>query len=355
MIIIGTGISGSKRKEYLEDLAAFADASGKPCKVLHVGSMMFETSKRLGREIPENKILDLSSSTLNYLRATVFEQIIVEARSQENLIISTHACFRWKKNLIPAFDFHYLNQLSPDIFLTIVDNIQGVKTRLENMPAWKGKFSMKELLVWRDEEIFITKMISNYRGAKNYIITNKDPPKEVFNLIHKPDAKKAYISYPITYMRQFPAKMRAKNRFRDELRKRGIIVFDPGDIEEIELIGQAEAAKREGKDSLTVRTEGLKAKISVSEIEEAKEDIIDQTVDRDYKLIDQSDMVIVYYPIPVLSAGVLCEMVYGFTNNKKVYAFFPQRLSPFFEYHATKIFDSEKKMLDYLAAEGALQ
>ena len=131
MIIIGTGISGSKRKEYLEDLAAFAEASGRPCKVLHVGSMMFETSKRLGREIPENKILDLSSSTLNYLRATVFEQIIVEAKSQENLIISTHGCFRWKKNLIPAFDFHYLNQLAPDIFLTIVDNIQSVKARLE--------------------------------------------------------------------------------------------------------------------------------------------------------------------------------------------------------------------------------
>jgi len=355
MIVIGTGISGSKRKEYLEKLAAEATKADKPTKLLHVGSMMFETAKRLGKEIPENKILDMSSSTLNYLRATVFEQIVAEAKSQENLIISTHACFRWKKNLIPAFDFHYLNQLSPDIFLTIVDEVQAIKARLEKQSAWKEKFSLKELLVWRDEEVFITNMIANYQGVHNYIITNKHPTQETFNLVFKPDVKKAYISYPMTFMKQYPAKLRAKNRFRDKLRKRGLVIFDPADVEEMDLIGFAETAKKRGKEKITIKFNGKKGQIDVSEIDEAREDIIDQTVDRDYRLIAQSDFVIVYYPVPVLSAGVLCEMVYGFTNNKNVFAFFPERLSPFFEYHATKIFKTEQEMIKYFESEGIIE
>ncbi|MCK4243290.1 AAA family ATPase [Candidatus Bathyarchaeota archaeon] len=355
MIIVGTGISGSKRNEYLEKLAELITKAGKPTKVLHVGSMMFETAKRLGREIPEHKILDMSSSTLNYLRATVFEQIITEAKSQENLIISTHACFRWKKNLIPAFDFHYLNQLSPDVFLTIIDDIQTIKIRLERQHGWKGKFSLKELIVWRDEELFISNMIANYQGVKNYVITNKDPPEEIINLLFDLNIKKAYISYPMTYMKQDPSKMKAKNRFRDELRKRGLIIFDPEDIEEMDLIGFAEATRRKGKDKLKFKVDGKQGLINISEIEEAKEYIIDQTVDRDYKLISQSDMIIVYYPVPVLSPGVLSEMVYGFTNNKNVFAYFPKKLSPFFEYHATKIFKTEKEMIKYLKNKGIIK
>jgi len=34
---------------------------------------MFETARKLGQEIKEEKILDLSESTLKWLRATVFE------------------------------------------------------------------------------------------------------------------------------------------------------------------------------------------------------------------------------------------------------------------------------------------
>ena len=47
-----------------------------------IADLRDDDTKRLGKEIPEHKILDMSSSTLNYLRATVFEQIVAEAKKR---------------------------------------------------------------------------------------------------------------------------------------------------------------------------------------------------------------------------------------------------------------------------------
>ena len=63
----------------------------------------------------------------------------------------------------------------------------------------------------------------------------------------------------------------------------------------------------------------------------------DQTVARDYKLIKQSDFVVVYYPTTVLSAGVISEMIYAVANGKQVFAVWlpPTEPSPFFSYYCT--------------------
>ncbi|MEM1558607.1 MAG: ATP-binding protein, partial [Thermoproteota archaeon] len=293
MRIVATGISGSGREEYLRRFVNFSGEKGIKIRIFSVGSMMFETARKLGIEIKEDKILDLSPSSLNFLRATVFEQIIRESEDHENIVVSTHTCFRWKKHVFQAFDFHYLNELSPDIFVTISDSVLSIKRRLESSLQWRGRLTLKDILVWRDEEILLTKSIADYRGKPFYVIPSSSPGETLFNLAFKPDSRKVYLSYPITHLENKEASLASKDVFKEKLRKLGLTVFDPGEIEDALLLEKLKELKNSGGDKLIIGSNGFE--ISVREMEDVVEDLLDQIVARDYQLIDQSDFLIVYY------------------------------------------------------------
>jgi hypothetical protein len=62
------------------------------------------------------------------------------------------------------------------------------------------------------------------------------------------------------------------------------------------------------------------------------------TVVRDLRLIDQSDMNVVFYPTSQMSFGVLSEMIHAHTTGKKVYILYPHRsISPFLEFYASGV------------------
>ncbi|RLE65699.1 MAG: hypothetical protein DRJ47_04470 [Thermoprotei archaeon] len=358
MIILVTGISGSGRLDYVNEVAKLA---GERIKVYDIGSMMFEKSKFLGIKIKEDKILDLDHFALNYLRAAIFEEILKEADayrglSEKDLIISSHACFRWKRHLVPGFNFYYLNRLNPDIYITVVDNIHSIKVRLEMNPQWKGKLSLKDIITWRDEEIFITSMLAQYQNKPHYVLAKNMGAKTFFDIVYrverrkkegKEPAPKAYISYPITFMRQDEKWFERKEKFKEKLEEIGIIIFDPMAVEELDLLSMAAKASQNGEPSVEVDANGHSYNIPIEEIYEAKEDMIEQVVVRDYQLIDQADMIIVYYPTHMLSPGVLSEINYAYTHNKEVYAFFPYEVSPFFEYYTTRIFKDADEIINF--------
>ena len=337
MKVFCTGISGSGRGEYIERFIKYSKDHGKNIKVLDVGKMIFDTSKKLGRKIKEEKILNLSISTLNWLRAVVFERILREIYENKNAdyIVSSHTTFRWKKYLLPAFEFFYLNELSPDIYVTVVDSVMSIKQRLEQHPQWRKKLSIREILTWQDEEIFVTKMLASYQRKPHYVISFKQPSETLFKLMYSSNIKKVYLSFPITHVKQQQEHLISVKKFRDELRKH-FVVFDPMTINDMELLWYIEG-----------RNKDMPSYVTIEEIKEAQEDIKFHTVRRDYMFIDQSDMIVVYYPMAVMSPGVLSEMIYGYTNNKDVYVIFTRNesTSPFFEYYATKIFKSKENFL----------
>jgi len=361
MIIFVTGISGSGRLEYIMKVKELA---GGKLTIRDVGELMFRKSEDLGIEIPEGKLLDLDHFALNYLRAITFEELLSEAEAYRgcgeddpDLIVSTHTCFRWKKHLLPGFNFYYLNTLSPDVYVTVVDNVHHVKARLEARPHWRGRLTLKDILIWRDEEVFMTRMLAEYQNKPFYIIPSKEDPKVLYDIIYSVEkrkkrgerpALKAYLSYPITHAKGSEDKFKMKEEFKERLREAGVVVFDPMSIEEVNLVDMVEEAKREGRGYVRVECEGRAIDIPLKEVEEAADDILDQTVVRDYNLIDQSDAVIVYYFATVMSPGVLSELNYGFTHNKEVYAVFPYEVSPFFQYYTTKIFKSPDELLEFL-------
>ena len=361
MIIFVTGISGSGRLDYLLEVKKVA---GDRLVIKDIGTLMFEKSRHLGIDIPEGKILDMDPFALDYLRATIFEELLKIAEDfrgydedSKDLVISTHTCFRWKKHLIPGFNFYYLNQLKPDVYVTIIDNVHHIKARLESRPHWAGRLTLKDILIWRDEEIFITKMLAKYQDKPFYIIARREDPKVLYDIIYNIEKRKrqgkkpllkAYLSYPITFMKGNKEWMKKKDNFKKMLREAGVVIFDPMSLEEMELIDLAMKAKNNGEEFIEVSVDNCKALIPVQQVYDAKDDIIDQTVARDYNLIDQSDVVIVFYYTTMMSPGVLSELNYGFTHNKEVYAVFPYETSPFFQYYTTKIFKQPEELVEYL-------
>lgn len=79
--------------------------------------------------------------------------------------------------------------------------------------------------------------------------------------------------------------------------------------------------------------------------------IADQIVWRDYKLIAQADMVIVFYDSLVASPGVISEMNYALQMGKRVYGvWLPENEpSPFFTRYCTRCFRSDDELFRYFA------
>ena len=345
MRILVTGISGSGRTEYIKKFKDYCKRKGVKVQILDVGDMMFEAAEKLEMPVSPEKILDLPPTTLKTLRATVFERLLSMSESLENAVVSSHACFRWKKYLTPGFDFYYLERLNPDLYITIIDSVQDIRARLDKTEQWAGKLSLKEILVWREEEVFTTEMLANIRRKPFYTVARRQPSETLYKLVFKPEMKKVYLSFPITYLSSQPEKMAEIRSFRDKLRKY-FVVFDPLTIKDMELKKYLSEAEKSGKEDFVMETDAGKAVFKASEVQDVLADLSDQTVIRDYKLIDQSDYVIVYYPTKLVSPGVLSEMHYGYTNNKKVYAVFPFETSPFFEHYTTKIYKSQDEFFE---------
>ncbi len=349
MKIVATGISGAGRGSYLARVEKLAKADGRKIRVFQTGDMMFETAKKLGIEIPADKILDLSPSTLSFLRTTIFEQIIRESEEFDDIIISTHACFRWKKHIIQAFDFHYLDQIRPDVYVSIIDSITSIRARQEGMSQWRGQLSMKDIMVWRDEEVFVTKSVADFQKRPFLVIPQEEPPETLYRLLYYPRAPKAYLSYPMTHSGGDEESLKKKDAFKEALRGVGLIVFDPISIRDAELLQFLSEARAKGESRVRFTKGKTTVSFDAKEAEEVSEDVDDQIVARDYQLIEQSDMIVVYYFLPVMSPGVLSEMTYGFTNNKNVYAVFKGQESPFFKYYSTRVFQDEEAIIAYLS------
>jgi len=321
LLAVCTGMSGSGRKRYLSEVKEFASKQGKEFHVVHVGEQMYKKSDELGYSIPDGTILDTSERQLDYLRGLVFEDILRLKKEKENLLIDTHACFRWHKHLTKAFDYYYLSKLDPDLYVTITDTIYSIYGRLQR-GHWKDRNNLAELLAWRDEETFVTRTFAKIQKKPHFLVAREEPPQTLYNLIAIPKMKKAYLSYPISAAKS--KAMKQVKEVRDELRK-SIIVFDPMSIRDVDWLTVGQTRKKKGETTYAVPFMdddycAGKVDIDLCELEDVSVYLKDQTIARDYDLISQSDFVAVYYYDPSLpSPGVEREIRFAKDNGKPVY------------------------------------
>ncbi len=362
-----TGQIGIDKKPYLEAVASLGGTRGRDVDLFHVGNMMYTE----GPDIRPGRILDLPLSRLSSLRRAVFKDIIsstMPAEAHPDVIVNTHATFRWRHGLFSAFDFDQLSALKPEMFVCLLDNVEVVHNRLHAEHDIDA--TLKDCMVWREEEIIVTELLANAMGCGNefYILSrgrHQNTVETALRLLTRPELRKVYPSFPMSHVMDMPDVLAEIEHFRTELAKH-FVTFDPADVDEKLLLDNGLAAASEGKDWIEVephafggRSDEDPIKVSVREILDIAGDVDGQIYMRDFKLIDQSDMIVSLVPelaggIPGLSSGVERELHHAFEHTKEVYVVWKPKKnpSPFITETATKIFSSVAEALDFFESEG---
>jgi adenylate kinase len=388
---ICTGTSGTDRVGFLQEVRALAAESGRDVQIFDVRDVMFQLAQDLGEPVEEETILDMFPHALVLLRAAALEKIsslCEQAGEHQDWIINTHAVFRWKNTLISGFDPYYLERLKPDLYVTITAGVLTIRKRLRRHPRWEDT-TVSELLVWREEEQWATEEMARIHHKPQYLLGRALPPRALYRLMFEPGIKTAYLSYPMQHAEGDRAALAS---FKQRLDER-MLVFDPADVNDFEVEGssagppgpvpalladgtasgslvdsdatdvggetgpaaveQLPAGRSDGTAELRAATEAGPAADSPFTERDLRH-IADQIVFRDYKLIAQSDIVVVFYDALVPSPGVISEMNYALQTGKRVYGVWlpTSPPSPFFTRYCTRVFATADQLFGYFDRHG---
>lgn len=355
--VVVTGQVGLDKKPFLEKVARLAQDRGQPVTLCNVGDMMYAEA----RDVVRGRILDLPRSRLNTLRRAVFKDILALAEKTENIIINTHATFRWKHGLFEAFDFDHMTDLDADLYVTLVDNVDAVHERLQR--EHDVPHTLKDIMVWREEEMLATEIMAHAVGGHGrfYVLARGqegETAESLYRLMFEPARKKVYPSFPMTHVMDMPAVLAEIDAFRAALSEQ-FICFDPGDLDEKRLLFDAAEATKRGEQTITVKVNGRELVFNVPDIAGVARDIDGQIYARDFKLIDQSDMIVSFIPelasgLPGLSSGVERELQHAFEGTKEVYVVWTpaKEPSPFITETATRVFRTVDELFRYFQQQG---
>lgn len=334
MRVICTGISGTDRLGWLRE--ASARAAGEPwgMAVYDVNEAMSLIARDVGQPVDEETVLDMFPRALVMLRAVALEQTCaqMDARGASDWVLNTHAVFRWRNALISGFDPHYLERLEPDLFLTITDGAPATLRRLRQQPRWRYH-RIEDVLTWREEEELLSEEMARIHRKPHYLVPRALAPEHMARLLVDQGWKRAYLSYP---MQHVPPGERGLAAFKTQLQDR-LVVFDPGDVNDFGTPGSADAADLASDEPSPLP-------------DHIRQHVADQIVARDYKLIDQSDVVVVFYDVAVPSPGVISEMKLGLESGKRVYGVWLPQSEPsvFFTRYCSAWFHSTRDLLTHL-------
>lgn len=357
MIIVVTGTVGLDKKTYLERVCGFAKEKGKDVLLCNVGDMMYAEAP----DISAGKILDIPLKRLHLLRRSVFKDIITKSQKAPNVIVNTHATFRWHHGLFPAVDFDQMRQLNADIYICLIDGVTAVHTRLNN--EHETQHTLKDIIVWREEEIIGTEMLCKGINDKIpfYCLTRgyeQDTVEMFYRLVFEPKRKTAYLSFPMTAVVEMKNVKQKIDDFRSTM-KNYFTCFDPGDLEEASLPHYAKKAVEQGLVFVELNCLGQAIKMDTEQIQQIERDIYSQTYARDFMMIDQADMIISFIPTQddgkaAISSGVERELQHAHEAAKEVYVIWPakQRPSMFVPQTATKVFNDTDETVEFFKKKG---
>ena len=357
MIIVVTGMVGVDKKSYLQKVCQFAAEKGKEVVLCNVGEEMYAEAP----DIPPGKILDIPMKRLSSLRRSIFKDIIAKARKAPNLIVNTHATFRWRHGLFPAVDFDQMRQLGADMYICLIDGVIDVHMRLSNKHSMGH--CLKDLLVWREEEIIGTEMLCKGTNEKVpfYCLARgarEETVKTFYKLAFEDSSKKAYLSFPMTGVADMAEVKKEIEEFRRFIKK-FLICFDPADLEESYLPHHAQKAAEKGLDFVEVTALGQTTRLDLHEVRQIERDINSQIYARDFMLIDQSDMIISFVPTladgrAAISSGVERELQHAHEAAKEVYVIWTAKQTPsvFVTQTATKIFANVEAAAEFFKGKG---
>jgi adenylate kinase len=357
MRAIVTGQVGVDKGPYLEQVKTEAQKAGHDLEVLHVGKMMYQEAP----DVPAGRILNLPIGRLNTLRRAVFKEIQRIASQHQHVLVNTHATFRWRHGLFAAFDFDQIKAFNADMYLTMLDNAESVHQRL--LRDHDIDHSLKDIMVWREEELLATEILANIaRGYGHFFMISRGrnipTTKTIYRLMFEPNKKKVYLSFPMSHVMDLPDTLAEIDRFKASINQH-FICFDPADVDEFILHTSAVKALQEGRTTIEVDAAEGPITLKTADVAQISGDIMGQIYARDFKMVDQSDMIISLVPQlpngkPGLSSGVERELHHAFEGGKEVYVVWACKAlpSPFITETATRVFRSTTEALEHFQSRG---
>jgi adenylate kinase len=357
MRAIVTGQVGVDKGPYLDAVKAAAIKAGHDLEVCHVGKMMYQEAP----DVPAGRILNLPITRLNTLRRAVFKEILRVAEKHEHVLVNTHATFRWRHGLFAAFDFDQIKAFAADDYITLLDNAESVHQRLNR--EHDIDHSLKDIMVWREEELLATEILANIlQGYGHFFMLSRGRNiptiQTIYRLIFERDKKKVYLSFPMSHVMDLPDTLAEIGRFKATINDH-FICFDPADVDEFVLHTTALKALQEGQTTIEVDAAEGRVTLKTADVAQISGDIMGQIYARDFKMVDQSDMIISLIPQlpngkPGLSSGVERELHHAFEGGKEVYVIWACQgtPSPFISETATRVFKSTDEALVYFRQKG---
>ena len=306
--------------------------------------------------MPAGRILNLPITRLNSLRRAVFKEILSIADRHEHLIINSHATFRWRHGLFAAFDFDQIKALNADFYITLLDNAESVHQRL--LHDHDLDHSLKDIMVWREEELLATEIIANItRGYGHFFMLSRGretlTTSTLYSLLFQPAKKRVYLSFPMSHVMDLPDTLAEISRFKASV-ARHFVCFDPSDVDEFILHTSALKALESGETTIKVTAANGPITLKTADVAQISGDILGQIYARDFKMVDQSDIIISLVPElpsgkPGLSSGVERELHHAFEGGKEVYVIWQCKSmpSPFITETATRVFHDTDEAIKY--------
>lgn len=352
-IILCTGIDNKTKLGKIEEIDKL---SHRKVAIYNVGDYMVKEANKADPSVPKENLVNLPER--KKYRSAACEQIKreVDEGEAEVAIISTRATY-WhggiSQRMVLMDESH--DCIKPEFCINVIDDIQIMYENMRHDARWKDSITLDKLLDWRDYEFEITEDYwvkwserNNIAKIKTYLLPAQEPAETLLDLLFS-KKKKVYLSFPISFRLEKEKFEERRKVFLKKLREH-FVVFDPFSIKEYDK-----------------RDEFADDKL--------KREIGHKTVNRDFELIEQCDMIVVYYPTEEvytkttkdlyekspeleagilkfksgeeihvkadegisLSAGVITEMVHATNKGKRTYAlwFSNKPPSPFFSYHCT--------------------
>jgi hypothetical protein len=270
--------------------------------------------------------LNTPEDKLKLARGGVFERILTELDKQELAIIETHASFLWKDFFIQGFDPKYIDEMNPDVYVTIIDPASEIKKRLDSNEQWANqRLSIKDILYWQNIEVKDTKLLADLYGKPWYAIPSRQPASTLYKLLfHRDEIEFVYFSH---LMKEATPKIKRMNyEFFRELEEY-FTVIDPANFEMV---------------------------VENSELKKYRDVIGHHIVRSEIEwLIKPVDRGVAYLAKNVPSSGVNEEIGRLSDLNKDVWLIKSTRkFDPYLEYHPDKIFNSRREFFEFLNEQG---
>lgn len=348
MLIVATGISGTKEKEYCKRLVLYAENRGKKIKVFNTGDLFVEQAKRLGIRANMDNIFHMDRNTSCALRGGVFVEILAEVPKllEQNyaILINMHGSFFIDDQYSDSIDYHYLSNLNPDFYVNFLNNADIVTRNLESRRQFRYlfrnrdyKYALERIMEWQTVEILATKIVSSFSRKKFFVVPAGGNESVLFRLMFEQWRKIFYFGMPLTFLHsdEHQDERERINNIAEWIDKY-VILIDPRYVEPLK-VGQLTA-------------------------EHGNKSVHNQVVGRDCNImIPQCDGMFGFYPGAVHSYGENYEQSEMHRITGDTFRVFPKNelLSPFFTKWVDEMFQNEEEFkiafLKYLGKDYLLK